>query len=29
LLSVITPTEVNIIRSSMIALLGRLAEGEL
>jgi DNA-binding MarR family transcriptional regulator len=29
LLSVITPTEVNIIRSSMIALLNRLAEGEL
>lgn len=29
LLSVITPTEVNIIRSSMIALLDRLAEGPL
>jgi DNA-binding MarR family transcriptional regulator len=29
LLSVITPTEVDIIRSSMIALLNRLAEGEL
>ena len=29
LLSVITPTEVNIIRSSMIALLNRLSEGPL
>ena len=29
LLSVVTPTEVNIIRSSMIAMLSRLAEGPL